>query len=156
MKRALVLCAAVAVAVYAASAWSASPPSAIEQKLQKDVATLKTQVKTLQKTQKAQTAALQELALLALVLPGCSTELTVDAIQGTWQVIDQISAATQSGKTYFGPQTTPVVNLAGKDLCDILGITRSQVVPPTAAQIQAFLAGFNATNAYRVKFALHH
>ena len=156
MKRALVLCAAVAAAVYAASAWSASPPSAIEQKLQKDVATLKTQVKTLQKTQKAQTTAVQDLALLAIVLPGCSTELTVDAIQGTWQVIDQISAATQAGKIYFGPQTTPVVNLAGKDLCEILGITRSQVVPPTSAQFQAFLAGFNATNAYKVKFALHH
>jgi hypothetical protein len=156
MKRALVLCAAVAVAVYAASAWSASPPSALEQKLQKDVATLKTQVKTLQKTQKAQGTALQEVALLALVLPGCSTELTIDAIQGTWQVIDQISAATQAGKTYFGPQTTPVVNLGGKDLCEILGVTRSQVVPPTSAQIQAFLAGFNSTNAYRMKLALRH
>jgi hypothetical protein len=154
MKRALVLCAVVGVAVYAASAWSASPPSALEKQLQKDVATLKTQVKTLQKTQKAQTTAVQDLALLAIVLPGCSTELTVDAIQSTWQVIDQISSATQAGKTYFGPQTTPIVNLAGKDLCDILGISRSQVVPPTAAQIQAFLAGFNSSSAYKVKFAI--
>jgi hypothetical protein len=154
MKRALVLCVAVGVAVYAASAWSASPPSAVEKQLSKDVATLKSQVKKLQAGQKTEDSAISQLAVLAIVLPGCSTELTVDALQATWQVIDQISTATQAGKIYFGPQATPVVSLGGKDLCEIIGIPRSQLVPPTAAQIQAFLSGFNASSAYRLHFAL--
>ena len=98
MKRALVLCAAVAVAVYAASAWSASPPSAIEQKLQKDVATLKTQVKTLQKTQKAQTAALQatRAALEEGIVPGGGVAL-LNAADSVKKSVDTIEGDERTG-----------------------------------------------------------
>ena len=39
------------------------------------------------------------------------------------------------------------VSLSGQDLCQILGITRSQVVPPSAAPFQAFLGGFNGSSS---------
>jgi hypothetical protein len=55
-------------------------------------------------------------------------------------VIDQASAATQAGKTYFGPQTPVVDTLGGAPICQTIGVNRSQTVPPTAAQLNALLA----------------
>jgi hypothetical protein len=57
-------------------------------------------------------------------------------------VIDQLSAATQSGKTYFGPQTPVDDTIAGQPLCKLIGVTRSHTPPPTAAPFSALLALF--------------
>lgn len=147
MRRALALCALVGVAVYATTAWSASPPSATEQRLVKDVATLKTQVKKLQLQVKTLNSNTQ-LAVVGLAVLGvCSAELTTDALQSTWQVVDQLSAALQAGKTYFGPQTPISVMVAGQDWCAAANVTRSQVLPPTIAQYQALLAPFNSASS---------
>jgi hypothetical protein len=152
MKRVFVLCAVVGVAAYATGAWSASPPSPIEKRLVKDVASLKTDVKKLKSDMSA-----TELVLGATILFSvCSDEITADALQGTWQVVDQVSAALQAGKTYFGPQTPVTATLNGQDICSGGGITRSQVLPPTIAGYQALLAGFHTEGLKLVEAYLHH
>jgi prophage DNA circulation protein len=151
MKKALVLCALVGVAVYATTAWSASTADPTEQRLVKDVAALKKQTSTLQKqvtTLQKQVKTLNTNtaeAVLALAALGiCSSEVTADAFQGTWNIVDQISAALQAGKTYFGPQTPVTATLQGQDWCAVIGVTRSQVVPPTVAPYLALLAPFHS------------
>ena len=136
MKRVLLLGAVVAVALYATVAWAATPPTPTEKKLQKDVATLKAQVKTL----KTSVSDLRDIAVAIAVTGACNTAVTADALQGTWQEIDQLSAATQAGKTYFGPQT-PVNDAVGTNhWCALAEINRSQALPPTVAQFSALLA----------------
>jgi hypothetical protein len=161
MKRVLVLLAIVGVAVYATTAWSASAPTPTEQQLLKDVATLKSQVKKLQgqvKTAGRDINTVGTLAAAALLFTICSDELTSDALQGTWQIVDQVSAALQAGKTYFGPQAPITATLQGKDICAGGGITRSQVLPPTIAGYQALLAGFHTDSQKLLRFYLlaHH
>lgn len=145
MKKAFVLCAIVGVAVYAATAWSASPPSPIEKQLQKDVASLKKQVTSLKKIEGQDELAIGGAILFAV----CSDEVTADALQGTWQVVDQVSAALQAGKTYFGPQTPVSATLSGQDICAGGGITRSPAnsgAVPSVATYQALLAGFHSSS----------
>lgn len=149
MKRVFLLCALVGVAAYATGAWSAAPPSPIEQRLLRDVATLKTQVKALQAADKKQNTGINTadtVGAVAVVLTICSDEITADALQGTWQVVDEASAALQAGKTYFGPQTPVTATLSGQDICAGGGITRSQVLPPTVAGYQALLAPFHTSS----------
>jgi len=143
MKRVLLLGAVVAVALYATVAWAATPPTPTEKKLQKDVATLKAQVKTLKKS----VSDLRDVALAVAVTGACNTAITADGLQGTWQEIDQFSAATQAGKTYFGPQT-PVNDAVGNNhWCALAEINRSQALPPTVAQFSALLALYQTTAA---------
>jgi hypothetical protein len=159
MKRATFAACAVAIAVvaaYTAGAWSAAPPTPTEKKLLRDdrkllrdVKALQAQVKTLQSQVKtdetnatkvrdlADTAAL--IASTGLAVSFCATAITADALQGTWQVIDQLSAATQAGKTYFGPQTPVDDTVQGQSICQVLQVTRSQGVPPTTATLSALL-----------------
>jgi hypothetical protein len=149
MKRVFVLCALVGVAAYATGAWSASPPSPTEQRLLKDVATLKTQLKTLQKQAKILTAdetTIEDVLSGTILFSVCSDEIAADALQGTWQVLDQVSAAVQAGKTYFGSQTPVTATLQGQDVCAGGGVSRSQVLPPNIAAYQALLAGFHTDN----------
>ena len=158
MKRVLVLCAVVGVAVYATEAWSASPPSATEQRLSKDVATLKTQVKALQAADKKQNTAIHTAGLIgavAILFSVCSDEITADALQGTWQVVDQVSAALQAGKTYFGAQVPVTATFNGQDICAAGGLTRSQVLPPTVAGYQALLAQFHTSSLTFVEAHIH-
>lgn len=137
----------IAIATYTATAWSAAAPTPTEQKLQRQINTLKSQVSKLQKTQKTQTTAINsvgDFAVAAFAFAACSTEVAADAAQGTWQVVDQIAAATQAGKTYFGPQT-PVTDsdlggLLVAPACQALKVARTQTVPPTAAQFSALMA----------------
>jgi hypothetical protein len=136
MKRVLLLGAVLAVALYATVAWSATPPTPTEKKLQRDVATLKAQVKALKKSVKDA----QDIALGGLVIGACNTAITADGLQGTWQVIDQFSTATQAGKTYFGPQTPVSDTIGGTAICGAIGVARSQALPPTAAPFKALLA----------------
>jgi hypothetical protein len=98
-----------------------------------------------------------ELALAGTILfTVCGNELAADALQGTWQEIDQFSAALQAGKTIFGPQTPVTATLQGKDICDVGGISRSQVLPPTVAGYQALLAQFNSNSAKLLEAYLSH
>jgi len=99
--------------------------------LQRSTKALTKQVATLKKTDKD----LVDGISLAIVLDECTNALTADALQGTWAVIDQISAATQAGKTYFGAQTP----LDDSGVCTALGVSRSQVVPPTVAGFNTLL-----------------
>jgi hypothetical protein len=100
------------------------------------VATLKAQVKALKKSVKDA----QDIALGGLVIGACNTAITADGLQGTWQVIDQFSTATQAGKTYFGPQTPVSDTIGGTAICGAIGVARSQTLPPTAAPFKALLA----------------
>jgi hypothetical protein len=151
MKRVFVLCALVGVAAYATGAWSAAPPSPIEQRLSKDVATLKKQVKTL----RADLTSTQVAVAATILFSVCSDEITADALQGSWQVVDEVSAALQGGKTYFGAQTPVTATLGGQDICAGGGIIRSQVLPPTVAEYQALLAGFHTSSLKFLEAHLH-
>ena len=153
MKRmTLVMAAACALglAVYAAGAWSAASATPAEKQLQKDVKVLKTQVKALQTSVKklsGEVADTEDAAIGIGLISICGTVVMADAVQGTWQVIDQASAATQAGKTYFGAQTPVDDKIVGQGLCQAIGVTRSQTVPPTIAQVNALLALFKAVRA---------
>ena len=157
MKRMLVFLAIVGVAVYATAAWSASGPTPIEKQLLRDVATLKSLVKKLQAQQKtatANTTTVGALAATAFLFAVCSDLLTADALQGTWQVVDQIAAAAAQ-TARFGPQSPVTATIQGQDVCAAGNITRSQVLPPTVAGYQALLAGFHSNSlsflhAYRL------
>jgi len=69
--------------------------------------------------------------------------------------VDQIATATQAGKTYFGGQTPVTDSVGGQSACQLLSITRSQGLPPTAAQLAA-LAGLFGSAHFRQTFHLQH
>jgi hypothetical protein len=69
----------------------------------------------------------------------CSAVTTADALQGTWQTIDELSAATQAGKTYFGPQTRVDDTVAGKHACTLTRVGRSWAVPPSVTSFNYLL-----------------
>ena len=149
-----------AIATYTATAWSAAPPTPTEQKLLKDVRVLKSQVAKLQKDDKTLKANVNDLIggiSLALVLNACSNAVTADAFQGTWQIVDQVSAATQAGKTYFGPQTAVSDALGGltAPACAALRVIRSQALPPTSAQLDA-LVGVLRSAQLKSGYRLQH
>ncbi len=144
MKRAIVACLVVGIAAYATGAWSAAPVSPTEKQLLTRVSRLEKQVKTIQ-TQVKSVETTSQLAVGAIVLMACSDLIAADALQATWQVVDQISAATQAGKTYFGTQTPIALTIGGQDLCQGIGVSRSQVIPPSIAPFQALLGGFNSS-----------
>jgi hypothetical protein len=159
MKKVFVLCAIVGVAVYTATARSASAPTPVEKSLQKQVATLtknlttlKKQVTTLSKNQGQDEGALG----VAILFTVCSDEIAADALQGTWSVVDQIAtAAGQAAK--FGPQTPVTATVQGQDVCAAGGITRSPVTSgavPTVGAYQALLGGGSA--AYRLRTLLRN
>ena len=156
----LALVLAVGIATYSAAAWSAAPPSPTERQLLRDVKSLKAQVAKLQKTQKTHATAINnlgDLTVFALVYDACSSAITTDAIQGTWQIVDQIAAATQAGKTYFGVQTPVADSVSGltTPACQTLKVTRSQTLPPTSAQFSALLGVLKSTSL-RQGFRLEH
>jgi hypothetical protein len=123
----LVLVAA-ALAFPAAQANAASPATptiAQFRALKKQVKTLQSQMKNLQ----TQAKDLNAFANGLIPLLACQDVVVADALQGTWNVIDQISAATQAGKTYFGTQT-PITDSSS---CTNVRVTRSSGIPPTVA-----------------------
>jgi hypothetical protein len=97
------------------------------------------------KTATANINTVGSLAATALLYTVCSDTLTADALQGTWQVLDQV-ATTAGQAARFGPQSPITATLQGQDVCAGGGVTRSQVVPPTVAGFQALLAGFHSNN----------
>lgn len=145
----LALVLGVAIATYSAAAWSAPAATPTELKLQKDVRALKAQVAKLQKADKTQNTAINtigDIALSDLIYSACVTAVTADAVQGTWQIVDQIAAATQAGKTYFGAQTPVSDSVTGlnQTACQTANVSRSQTLPPTSAQFTALLGNFQS------------
>ncbi len=135
---ALVLVAA-ALAVPAAQAHAAAPTPTLKQfqALQKQVTKLQAQVKALQKWVPANCTAqscftvpqLTNILGFEFAYSICQDAVIADEFQATWNVIDQISTATQAGKTYFGQQTS----IGDQGACASLRFTRPAVVPPTTA-----------------------
>jgi hypothetical protein len=144
----LVLAGAVA-AVVTAPAGAATPTDKKIAALQKQMAALNKKVTTLTKqvtTEKKQEA--EDISVVA-ALTVCGLAVTADAMSGTWSVVDQISSATQAGKTYFGTQ--PFLNDSGA--CDVFKVTRSQAVPPNLAAFQALMQLFQAPARALLAFA---
>jgi hypothetical protein len=138
MKRivALIL-AAAALAVPATQANAAGPSAAQFRALQKQVKTLQAQVKALQKWVPTSCTArtcfnvrqLSTIADFTYTVEVCQQAVLADEFQATWGVIDQLSAATQAGKTYFGPQSS----ISDAQACSAVRITRPSANPPNAA-----------------------
>jgi hypothetical protein len=139
MKRMFALAFAVtALAVPAAQAHAASPSSVQLNSLEKQVKKLQAQVKALQKWVPASCTSrscfslptLSNNAAFTYEVEICQQAVLADQFQATWSVIDQISAATQAGKTYFGAQTA----IPDKTSCSNVKITRPAIaVTPNAA-----------------------
>jgi hypothetical protein len=141
MKRLALPAFVLVVAVSAAAAYGAvgsgtrSARSAAD--LQTQVNLLKKQVAALQKdvkTIKASDTKIESEALGGIVYGACAATLAADAIQGTWNVVDQIATALQA-KTYFGAQ--PVFD--DKKTCGAFQVVRNTAVPPTVVQLQALV-----------------
>ena len=136
MKRIVALTlAALALAIpatQASAAKQAGPTAKQFRAIQKQVTTLQKQVKTLQKQAKD----INGFANGLIGVLVCENAVITDALQGTWNVVDQIAQATQQGKTYFGAQTP----LADKGACAAFKITRSQGIPPTALVFNSLVA----------------
>jgi hypothetical protein len=145
MKRLAVVVVALSLGLvgYGAAAWSAPQQTPTERKLLKDVRVLQTKVTKLQadvRRLSTRVADTEDASGAALALGLCTAALAADALQGTWQVIDQIATATQAGKVYFGPQTPVNDTFGGQSICSVLGVTRSQALPPTTAGFARLLA----------------
>ena len=124
-------------ATQAGAAKQAGPTAAQFRALQKQVTTLQKQVKTLQKQAKD----INNVAVGLIDLLACENVVITDALQGTWNVVDQISTALQAGKVYFGPQ----VALADKGACTAFKITRGQAIPPNVAAFSALVTLLTGT-----------
>jgi len=138
---------AVALAVPAAQAHAAgqaSPTTAQFKALKKQVTQLQAQIKAMQKwvpkTCSTRTCftlpQVSAVAAFSYQTTACQQAVIADAFQGTWNVIDQISTATQAGKTYFGPQTP----ISDAQTCRNIGLTRSSGVPPTVAVFSSLVS----------------
>jgi hypothetical protein len=133
MKRLVLLPLTLAAVFALATPAPAATPT--ERKLLRDVKVLKAQVKTLQK----QVREARNLALGSIVFSGCVTAVTVDAFQGTWAVIDDVSNKTNQPKTWFGPQQ-PANDF---QTCQEFNITRAPTqVPPNANVFNSLLVLF--------------
>jgi hypothetical protein len=148
MKRMFALVfAAIALAIPAAQAHAAgqaSPTAAQFSALKKQVAQLQAQVKALQKwvpkTCSARTCftlpQVSSIAGFSYEAQICQQAVVADAFQGTWNVIDQISTATQGGKTYFGAQTP----ISDSQACSNIKLSRSSGIPPTVAVFSSLVS----------------
>lgn len=139
MKTALVSTIAVLVAMIAVAApASAATPS--QQRLARDVRTLKAQVKSLQrqvKTLRTQARTAQSVATGAVLISACTTAVTADAFQGTWEAIDRHAAVNAHGPDQFPVQTAIADPL---NSCQALQVQRQpNVVPPTTNVFAALL-----------------
>jgi hypothetical protein len=156
MKRFAVLALVTLAVALVASGTAGARTQALtpaEKNLQTQVNALSKKVTALQKSVKTLNTKVNDvggLAQAAVFLDECSNAVTADALQGTWNVIDQISTATQAGKTYFGPQT-PVDD---KGICGLFGINRSQVSPPTVATYASLLGLVSGASALSKRIAL--
>ena len=138
MKRVLALTFAFAVfAVPASQATAAGPTTAQFKALQKQVATLKKQVTKLQKD----LGDTDDLAVAVGAYSICAAANTADALQGTWQALDQREQA-QGRQPFFGAQT-PITDA---NVCQRgFNVTRSHAIPPSATAFVALNTAFGVT-----------
>jgi hypothetical protein len=126
--------AAVVLLVGAAPALAATPLSRKVTTLQRQVTTLQRQVRTLQRqatTLRRQTQEAEDLGVLSGVIAFCTAAITADALQNTWEVVNQLSP-----RTAFPARQT--VNDRG--ICERIRIARQPTqVPPTVAPFSALL-----------------
>ena len=127
----------VATLTHALAARPLAAPDPRVATLQKKEVALEKRVKTLEANLKKATTTLNAAAGLAqagIILSGCFAAATADAFSSTWNVVDQLSGATQAGKVYFGPQAA----VSDFETCRALQIVRQQgTVPPTVAVFSA-------------------
>ena len=138
MKRLIAFVFAFAVfAVPASQASAASPTVAQFKALQKQVTTLKKQVVTLQKN----LADTDDLAVAVGAYSICAAANTADALQGTWQALDQ-REQTQGRQPVFGAQTPSNDASVGQRG---FNVTRSHAIPPTTTAFVALNTAFGVT-----------
>jgi len=137
MKRLVAFALAFAVfAVPASQAGAAASPTVAQFKaLQKQVATMKKQVTKLQKDLKDTT----DLAFGVLGYSICSAANTADALQGTWQAVDQ-REQSQGRQPVFGPQA-PISD--GNACQGGFNVVRSHTVPPSVTAFSALNAAID-------------
>ena len=148
MKRIVVLMLAVAAlalpAAQANAASSATPSLAQFKALQKQVKALQTQMKAIQKwVPKSCTAStcltlplVSALGAINYEVSICQQAVIADAFQGTWNVIDQISAATPAVEPSFGAQTP----ISDTGTCADIKIARSSGIPPTVSPFSSIVS----------------
>ena len=143
MKRpiAAAVAAAVLVGVAAAPAAAATPTQRIA-KLERQVKTLQRQNRTL--TNQVRTA--REGVSAAIIFAVCSTAITADAFQATWNVMDQVAQ-----RTIFGAQQ-PVSDRA---VCSQLQVPRPASVPPTSSPFASLLRLINQPS-WGLAAVFHH
>ena len=142
MKRTFLI-AVVAVVVAAAVGFAAHSNAAVTTAsadpripaLQKQVKALQTQMKTLQK----RVANAEGEIGANFEGDTCLGAQLADLMQSTWTVVDQLSAATQAGKTYFGAQTQVNDYKTCADLSNPEVPRPGIVVPPSVSSLQALM-----------------
>jgi hypothetical protein len=154
MKKIVALTLAVAALAVPAAQTSAAtnegPTLAQFKALQKQVSSLQAQVKSLQKWVPKSCSAktcftlpvLSDNAAFTYAVEICQEAVLADEFQATWNVIDQIAAATQAGKVYFGPQTA----IADKSACTSLQLARSTVSPPNVSIFSSLVTLLTGTS----------
>jgi hypothetical protein len=139
MKKLFALAVSAAVfAVPASQAVAATGPTAAQFKaLQKQVTTLQKQVKALQK----KVTDANDLALAVGAYSICQFANTADALQGTWQAVDQ-REQSQGRQPVFGAQTP----ISDANLClQGFNVARSHSVPPNVGAFTALNTAFGIT-----------
>jgi hypothetical protein len=129
------IAALVAVTALAAPASAATPSQARLARqvktLQRQVTTLNRQVRTLQR----QMREVQSVAAGGIIFTACNAAATADALQGTWDTIDQLATAVGQPERY-PPQTAIADPL---NSCQNLEIQRAPNTVPPATNVFAAL-----------------
>lgn len=129
--------AAIVFAVPATQASAAGPTTAQFKALQKQVTALKKQVTTMQKKLNDTT----DLTIAVGAYSICLGAVAADAIQGTWQTLDQREVT--AGRTpIFGTQ----IPISEANLCQQgFNVARSHAIPPTTSVFVALNTAFGVT-----------
>ena len=105
------------------------------------VKTLQKQVKTLQTQGKTVRNELTQFEGAAVLLQLCSSEVLMDAVQGTWTTFDSKSGTTFGAQS---PVTDPISTSAGQQVCGAFNVTRQSVqAVPSAAAMQSLLSALS-------------
>jgi hypothetical protein len=150
MRRVLVLIAFVIALLVPAVATAATPTNAqLAAQIKALKATVTKQGNTI-KTLQRNVDSLANFATTTTIFAVCTVAVTADAVQGLFNVVDQIAVNTPNvAHTFFGPQT-PVND---QTYCNLLRIARTQAVPPTTATFSALLSLIRAPTASAPAFA---
>jgi outer membrane murein-binding lipoprotein Lpp len=129
------IAALVAVTALAAPASSATPS---ERRLARQVKTLQRQVTTLNRQYQAlqrRVRVVESVAAGGIIFAACNAAATADALQGTWETIDQLAVGVGQPEKY-PPQTAIADPL---NSCRSLEIQRAANTVPPATNVFAAL-----------------